>query len=68
MEKLYTVNNKKKDQELTVAQIMTQGSPLQLETRWEFGRGGVNPGGAERGSAPGGGGGGLPSCALGGGH
>ena len=33
-------------------------SPLQVETRWECGRGEVNPGGAGRGSAPGGGGGG----------
>ena len=47
--------------------MCSRGFPLQLETRWESGRGEVNPGGAGRGSAPGGGGGGLPSCALGGG-
>ena len=34
----------------------------------ERGRGGANPGGAGQVSAPGGGRGGLPSCALGDGH
>ena len=28
------------------SQLCSRGSPLQLETRWECGRGGVNPGGA----------------------
>ena len=50
------------------SQLCSPGSPLRLGRQRERGRGGANLDGAGRWSAPGGGGGGLPSCALGGGH
>ena len=47
------------------SQLCSPGSPLRLGRQRERGRGGVR---SRLGSAPGGGGGGLPSCALGGRH